>query len=233
VIARTVTVVEFDFVESAREVAEMVTAKLAVGGVEGAVYVTEVLVGLLRVPPPEAGDVMAQDAGLTPAFEGSKLTIAVICEVPLGQGRVGQACTELVFAERETAIAAKVIVIEPVCVAGLAEVAAIVTCTSLGGGVDGAVYVTEVPVGLLRVPAPVAGDIVQEAGFTPLFAGSLLTIAVICDVLPACTAPTDAVTETMMGGTSMFTLSDFVASDTEVAVIVTDKSVGGGVAGAL
>jgi hypothetical protein len=44
VIARTVTVVEFDFVESVREAAEMVTGKSAVGGAEGAVYVTEVLV---------------------------------------------------------------------------------------------------------------------------------------------------------------------------------------------
>jgi hypothetical protein len=93
--------------------------------------------------------------------------------------------------------------------------------------------VTLVLVGLLRVPAPVAGLIVQEAGLTPLFAGSLLTMAVICDTPPASTGLTDAVMETEMGGTSMFTVFDFAGSDTEVAMIVTDTSLGGEVAGAL
>ena len=115
-IASTVTVTEADFVESDIAVARMVTGKLAVGGVEGAVYVTEVLVGLLRVPPPEVGEVMAQEVGLTPAFAGSKLTVAVICEVPV-------ACTEKGFAERETAMAAKVIPVDPDFVGSLAELA--------------------------------------------------------------------------------------------------------------
>lgn len=85
----------------------------------------------------------------------------------------------------------------------------------------------------LSVPAPVGGVIVHETGSTPLFAGSLLTMAVICDVPPAPTGLTDAVMETMMGGTSMLRLLDFVGSDTEVAVIVTNTSLGGGAAGAL
>ena len=114
-----------------------------------------------------------------------------------------------------------------------AEVAEIVTGTLLGGGVAGAVYVTEVLVGLLSIPAPVAGEIVQEAGLTPLFAGSFVTVAVICEEVPAPTAPMDATTETMMGGTSMLTVIDLVGSDAAVAVIVTDTSLGGGVAGAL
>jgi hypothetical protein len=181
---------------------------------------------LLRVPPPEAGNVIAQEAGLTPAFARSKLTVAVICEVPV-------AGTEKALAERETAMAAKVISVDPDFVGSLAEVAEITTCTSPDGGVAGAVYVTSVMVGLPRVPAPVAGAIVQEAGLTPLFAGSLLTMAVICDIPPAGTGLTDAVTETKTGRTSMITLFDFVGSDTEVAVIVTDTSLGGGVAGAL
>src|SRR6202040_2118441 len=109
VIASTVTVTEPDFVESDIDVAAMVTGKFAGGGVEGAVYVTEVLVGLLRVPPPVAGDVIFQDVGSTPRLAGSKLTVAAICEVPVEQGRVGQACTEMGFAERETATAARVI----------------------------------------------------------------------------------------------------------------------------
>jgi hypothetical protein len=225
-IASTVTVTEPDFVESDIEVAVMFTGKVAVGGVDGAVYVTEVPVGLLRVPPPDAGEVMIQELGLTPAFAGSKLTVAVICEAPV-------ACTEKGFAERETAMAAKVIPMDPDFVGSLAEVAPMTTCTSADGGVAGAVYVTLVLVGLLRVPAPVAGLIVQEAGLTPLFAGSLPTVAVICDVPAAPTGLTDAVMETKMGGTSMFRVFDFVGSDTEVPVIVTDRSLGGGVAGAL
>jgi len=66
VMASTVTVTGPDFVESALEVAVMVTAKFAVGGVEGAVYVTEVPVGLLSVPPPDAGEVIFQEVGSTP-----------------------------------------------------------------------------------------------------------------------------------------------------------------------
>jgi hypothetical protein len=41
-------------------------------------------------------------------------------------------------------MAASVMTVEPVCVAGLAEVAVIVTGTSLAGGVAGPVYNTEV-----------------------------------------------------------------------------------------
>ena len=70
---------------------------------------------------------------------GSKLTVAVIWEEPVAQGRAGQACTEMGLADRETLMAAKLIVIEPVCTAGLIEVAEIVTGTSLGGGMAGAV----------------------------------------------------------------------------------------------
>jgi hypothetical protein len=65
-IARTVTVTEPDFVESEREVAVIVTGKFAVGGVDGAVYVTVAPVGLLRVPPPDTGEVIFQDAESTP-----------------------------------------------------------------------------------------------------------------------------------------------------------------------
>jgi hypothetical protein len=182
VMARTVTVTEPDCFGVEIEVAVMVTGKFAAGGLEGAVYVTEVVVGLLRVPTAGMGEVMAHDVGSTPIFAGSKLTVAVIIEVPLGQGRVGQNCTELGFAERETAMAAKVIPMDPCVAGGLADVAVMITCTSLVGGVEGAVYVTVVLVGLLRVPAPVAGEMVQEAGLTCLFAGSLVTIAVISEV---------------------------------------------------
>ena len=78
-----------------------------------------------------AGDVIAQEAGFTPALAGSKFTVAVICEVPV-------ASTENELAESETATAAKVIVADPDFVESLAEVAAITTCVSALGGVAGA-----------------------------------------------------------------------------------------------
>jgi len=49
------------------------------------------------------------------------------------------------------------------------EVAVTITVKSLAGGVDGALYVTEVVVELVRVPAPDAGERLQV---TPLCAGS-------------------------------------------------------------
>lgn len=87
---------------------------------------------MLSVPPPDVGEVMVQEAGLTPAFAGSKLTVAAICEVPV-------ACTEKGFAERETAMAANVIPTDHDFVESLAEVAPMTTCTSAGGGAAGAV----------------------------------------------------------------------------------------------
>ena len=128
--------------------------------------------GELSVPPPVVGEVMTQEAGFTPALAGSKLIVAVMADVPC-------AWSEELLAESETSIAAKVNVRLPVFVESLAAAAVIVMGTSLGGGVAGAVYVTEVAVGLLSVPAPVAGEIVQELGSTPLLAASLVTIAEI------------------------------------------------------
>jgi hypothetical protein len=66
VMARTVRVTRADFVESDLETAVMVTGKFAGGGVDGAVYVTEVPVGVLSVPPPDAGEVIFQEVGSTP-----------------------------------------------------------------------------------------------------------------------------------------------------------------------
>lgn len=87
-------------------------------------------------------------------------------------------------------------------------------------------------VALLRVPAPVAGEIVQELGLTPLFAGSLLTIAVIVEVPVAATVVGFAEREIVMAGTVMLAVPESAGLVTEVAVIITVKSVGGGVAGA-
>lgn len=75
--------------------------------------------------------------------------------------------------------------------------------------------------------------IFQDVGSTSLFAGSLVTTAVIWDIPPAPTGLTDADRVTTMAGTSTLAPADFVGSLTEVAVIVTAMSLGGGVAGAL
>ena len=90
------------------------------------------MVPMPRLPHADAGQVMAQDAGSTPLFAGSKLTVAVIVEMPVAPTKRG-------FAERETAIAAKVNATDPDFVGSLSDLAVIVTCTSLGGGVEGAV----------------------------------------------------------------------------------------------
>jgi len=67
VIAGTVMLAVSDLVLSATEVAVMLTARSLVGVLAGALYVTEVLVALLSVPPPVAGEMLH----VTPAFEGS------------------------------------------------------------------------------------------------------------------------------------------------------------------
>ena len=157
-IARTVMVAEPDFDVSATEVAVMVTCKLLSGGLAGALYVTELLVTLLRVPAPDVGDMVQ----VTPLLLGSKLTVAVKDSVP-------PACTRAALGVRETVIAGTLTVAEPDFDGSATEVAVMVTVTSLAGGLAGALYVTEVLVTLLRVPAPDAGEMVQV---TPLFAGS-------------------------------------------------------------
>lgn len=130
-------------------------------------------------------------------------------------------------------MAAKVTPADPDFVASVAEFAAMVTWVSAAGGVAGAVYVTLVLVGLLRVPAPVAGVIVQELALTPLFDGSLLTVAVMTEVPCAPTTLGAAAADTLIAGTSMTTLLDLAGFDTAVPVIVTIRSLAGGVAGAL
>ena len=69
---------------------------------------------------------------VTPWLLGSKLTVAV------NDGDVSSA-TVAGFGETETAMALKVIVTSPDFVGSLSDLAVIVTCTSLGGGVEGAV----------------------------------------------------------------------------------------------
>ena len=68
---------------------------------------------------------------------------------------------------------------------------------------------------------------------TPLFAGSLLTVAVNCAVAAACTVAELGVTETVVPGTVMIAAFNTEVLATEVAVRVTVKLLAGGVAGAV
>jgi|SRR5713101_3174359 len=69
---------------------------------------------------------------------------------------------------------------------------------------------------------------------TPLFAGSLFTVATILGTVWAnCTVDAGAVTATEIARTVIVAEEDAAASATEVAVIVTCKSEGGGVDGAV
>ena len=90
--------------------------------------------------------------------------------------------------------------------------------------------------------AVVAGEIVPQGEHdtvqvTPLFAESLVTVAVNCVVVPAATVAEPGATETVIVGTAAVTVmvaeADFDASATEVAVMVTVKPADGGLAGAV
>ena len=86
---------------------------------------------MVKVPAPEAGEI-AHEAALTPLFAGSLFTTAVTWNVL-------PASTEEPGTDSSTVMDGTVIVIEPVFVGSEAEVAVMVTVTSLAGGVAGAV----------------------------------------------------------------------------------------------
>ena len=88
---------------------------------------------------------------------------------------------------------------------------------------------TEVPVALLSVPAPVGGEMVQ---FTPWLEGSPVTVALIVAVPPAPTVLLSAEAETEMAFSVMATEADLLLSATAVAVMVTFTLLAGGVLGA-
>ena len=81
---------------------------------------------------------------------------------------------------------------------------------------------------MLKAPAPVAGEIVHEAGLTPLLAESKLATAVIRSVLPAPTEGLAADSATVIAGRRIVMLAeaDLDASATEVAVRVTEVLLG-------
>jgi len=128
----------------------------------------------------------------------------------------------------ETMLAGTVTVAEPTVLLEM-DVAVMVTVISLGGGFGGALYVTDVPVAALSVPAPDAGEIAQV---TLVCRGSYCTVAISPCVLPAGTSAVLGTTDTTLAGTVMVAETDVALPETAVAVMVTGRSLGGGVAGA-
>jgi hypothetical protein len=90
--------------------------------------------------------------------------------------------------------------------------------------------VTDVLEALLSVPAPEVGEMDQV---TPLFAGSLCTVAVKVCVAPAPTVADVGSTVTDSAGTVIVAAALRDESVTEVAVMVTVTSLAGGLVGAL
>ena len=138
------------------------------------------------------------------------------------------AATVAELGETETVIAGTVTVAGEVFVASVTEVAVMVTATSLGGALAGALNVTDVFVTSLSVPAPDTGEMLQ---ITPALPGSLVTVAVKVCLLPAATIAPLGSTETTIAGTTTFADADVVGVAAEVAVMVTAKSFDGGFAG--
>ena len=82
------------------------------------------------------------------------------------------------------------------------------------------------------VPQGAAGHVTIQV--TPLFAGSLVTVAVNFAVAPACTVAVLGVTETEIpAGTLMVAEFDAEVLAVDVAVMVTVKLLAGGVVGAV
>jgi hypothetical protein len=133
-----------------------------------------------------------------------------------------------------TAIAGTVTVAGFDLVVSATEVAVIVTVRLLAGGADGAVYVVARPLEVLVGETDPHGAAEHAtAQVTPLFPGSLASVAVNEAVLPNNTVAVPGATETVTAKTLIVAVPDFVESEADVAVIVTVRSLAGGVDGAV
>jgi len=108
---------------------------------------------------------------------------------------VPAACTVAEVGETDTVTGWTVTVADADFDISSTELAVMVTVRLLAGALAGALYVAEVPVILLRVPAPEAGERVQV---TPLLSESLVTVAVNACVPAACTVAEVGETETVI-----------------------------------
>lgn len=128
----------------------------------------------------------------------------------------------------ETRIAGTVTVAVSDLVVSVTDVAITFTARSLTGG-PGAVYVIATPLAeddAERVPQGVGEQVTVHV--TPLFPRSLPTVAVSCAVVVASTVAVGGCTSTVIAGTVIVAEAVARELDTEVAVTVTVKSLGGG-----
>jgi len=126
-IAGTVTVAGELRVASVTEVAVIVATTSLGGAFAGALNVTDVFVTSLRVPAPDAGEMLQT----TPALVGSFVTVAVItCLVAAG--------TVAPLGSTEITMAGTTTLAEPDIAVEAAEVAVMVTGRSFDGGLAGA-----------------------------------------------------------------------------------------------
>jgi hypothetical protein len=182
--------------------------------------VTEVLVTLLRVPAPDAGEIVQ----LTPLLAGSGVTVAVNdCGGP-------PVCTVAVAGSTETTSVGTLMVAEADFDVSAMDVAVMVTVRWVAGGVTGGLYVTELGVISIRLPAPEAGEMVQV---TPWPDGSLFALALnVTPMPPACTVTLVGSIETVIAGTVTVAESDFDVSAADAALTITLRSLAGALAGA-
>ena len=145
------------------------------------------------------------------------MTVAVNCAVAPN-------CTAAALGRTETVIAGTVIFADADLVVSATEVAVRVTNKLLAGAAAGAVYV------VAAAFAAAAGETVPHGAeeqdtdqVTPLFGPSFVTVAVNCVLAPACTVAVVGETVTVISGIVMGVEADFVASATDVAVMVTER----------
>jgi len=221
----TVIVADADLVVSVTEVAVTVTV-FPVGTAVGAVKIVAPPLAVcapLNEPHAELPQVTVHR---TPAFAGSFATFAVMFVVALGPSDVGGCAANVTV----TGWPVIVIAAEADFVLSVTEVAVIVTVFPVGV-VAGAVYVVAAPLAVeVEVNVPQAALPHVTVHFTPAFALSFATLAVML-VVPAgasvdggCAAK---VTATAGGPVIVIVAeADFVLSVTEVAVTVTEFPVG-------
>ena len=126
-----------------------------------------------------------------------------------------------------------VTVAEAVLFVSLIEVATKVTVRLLAGGLFGAVYVADSPLAVVvgeTLPHAVAEHVTAQV--TPWFPGSFATVAVNCAPTATCTVAALGAMDRVIARSVTFAETDLDGSATEVAVIVTVRSLAGAVLGA-
>ena len=133
-----------------------------------------------------------------------------------------------------TVVPGTVTLVEPVEVVAATDVARISTTKSPAGNVVGAVYVVGAPLRVFVGEIEPQGPGVQPTDqVTPLFVGSLVTVAVNCAVVLMLTVGFCGLTDTATAATVMVALLDTLGSATDVPVTLTCKGLPSAMLGAV